>query len=177
MKLFDNQDSKRNAAQTIALDNQIKYIGGNVDLEVSTIDTTFNTYLLRHWFIGAMLSPILAQVKNTKYIVIGDDLPDSYYRAQPYSTMKKQYKDSITALSNFINSYTNNRVQLCTASETNDLSVAYMEMPEDYQKLLFSCSKPRETDTEYKACWQCESCYKNMHFGWLDRVAMTVRKE
>lgn len=175
-RLFDSQDIKRNEAQTKALYNQAAYLG-NVDIETTTIDTSFDKYLLRHWFIGAFLSPMLAQVRDAKYIVIGDDLPDSYYRAQPYSSMKKQYRDSTIALSKFINSYTDNRVQLCTASKTNDLSVAYMEMPEDYQRLLFSCSNPIETEDEYKVCWQCGACYKNMHFGWFDRVAMTVRKE
>lgn len=175
-KLFDSLYRQRNIAQQKALSNQVKYLDCRADITQSTVDTTYQYDLNRHWFIGAFLSATIADLKQLDYIVVGDDLPDSYYRAQPYAKMDKTYQESTMALSNFINSYTKNKTRLCTALETNNLSVAYMEMPEDYRRLLFSCSDPIEHNNFYRACGKCKPCYKNMHFGWWDKIATTVGK-
>ena len=169
--------SERYKTEKISVDNQIKYIDANVSLIETEIRSNGVSPIppLSDWYLTAILSLNHAIKANCKYIVVGDDLPDSYDRQQPHSIMDERKKENAILLGKFINSYSAGKVRLCTAMEDNDLSIRYMEMPSEYQKLTFSCRAPIESKYVMRACGNCTSCIKNKNFGWWSRVGKEIR--
>lgn len=172
---FNMYNSKRMEAEELALENQIKFIGKDIELDKTSISTTFKDSLAPDWYLTAILSAEIALNKKISYIVIGDDLIDSYDRDQSYSVLPANKKNIIETLGNFIRHYSRNKLELCTASETNRLSEAYNEMPLEFTKLTFSCRTPESSEYFYRACGYCNSCMKNKHFGWWDKIGKEIR--
>jgi len=168
--------SKRIDVENIALGYQMNYLKRDFRLISSVVDTSDpDSYLMTDWVLTATLTTGLAQKYGTRYIVVGDDLPDSYHRAQEYNTIKPRKKHMYAATGELIKWASHGKVELCTASETPNLSEAYNEMPDDYIALTTSCREPERGSVMYRQCGKCFSCFKNMHFGWWDRIGKEIR--
>lgn len=181
--LLNKNISTRTLSELIAVHNQVEYLkslGKSVTLLISSFDTGHALSPIRDWYACAMLSLDIVKQKKLDYIVVGDDLPDSYIRSQPFSKITEKQQKEITYLSGFINTYTENLCKVCTASESNNLSELYNTMPEDYLKLIFSCRNPIKIHTNnyvISACGACPTCIKNRYFGWYTRIAKELHIE
>lgn len=180
---FDMYPNKidRSKPEKIALNKQIEYLraeGKEIILHTSEINTDWKGILLADWYLSAVLSIEIASYNKLSYIVIGDDLLDSYDRDQSFSEMPENKKKIITAMGNFIENYSVTwSSKLCTANESNRLSELYMEMPSEFQKMTFSCRTPISTQHFYRACGECHACMKNRNFGWWPKIGKELRKE
>lgn len=177
--------SKRVKSERISVERQIKYLeerGKKIKLLTSEVSFSDDKPPIRDWYSAVMLSLNYVLREKVSHIVVGDDLPDSYDRAQEYSTLPAQYANEIAALNHFVKTYTYNKCDICTALDANNLSEKYFEMPEDYRKLIFSCRKPVYINNPNsiricEACGNCESCTKNLNFGWFNKIATAILKD
>lgn len=169
-------DSARWQTEWLALNSQIEYLrkrNTTIHLHTSSYSGP-EGWMIRDWYAAAFLSIGIALKHNLSYIVVGDDLPDSYKRSQSYSSLPEKQRNEIISLSNFISAYSSGKVSLCTALEASNLSELYNAMPSDYVSLVFSCRKPIQISLNnkvvFRPCGLCNSCYKNEHFGWYDKI-------
>jgi 7-cyano-7-deazaguanine synthase in queuosine biosynthesis len=170
--------SKRVETELISVRRQVEYLrqrGKTVELLISETHTADSFPPARDWYATVILSLNYAVMRGVRHIVVGDDLPDSYDRAQSYSVLPTQYAAEIEALNRFVRVYSRDKCDICTAHEANNLGELYSEMPEDFRQLIFSCREPvYQNEARIEACGKCTSCMKNRHFGWWDRISKCI---
>ena len=157
-------------AERVALNYQIEYLQRDFKLFNSEVGTSENISLMSDWVLAAMMSVNIAQKYNSSYIVVGDDLPDSYHRGLSFSKINKHKEQMYRLTGELIRVMASGNVDLCTALDTSDLSDAYNEMPSEYIKFTMSCRSPIITGHSIRTCSACHSCHKNQDFGWWDRL-------
>lgn len=171
--------SNRWESENLAVNKQVEYIrneGKNIKLFTSSFECSeLGVPPVRDWFASVILSINMFHKLNFSYIVVGDDLPDSYVRSQSFSNLPEKTEKEIKALSMLVDAYTSYKVKISTALDTNLLSEAYNEMPEKYRKLIFSCRNPKLYDkNSFVSCGVCPTCLKNRYFGWRYKISNRI---
>ena len=157
-------------AERVALNYQMQYLGRNFKLFNSKVDTSDDVPLTTDWVLAAMMSINVAAEFNSSYIVVGDDLPDSYHRGLSFSKIPERKEKMYRLTGEMVRALSNGHVDVCTALDTNNLSDAYNEMPLEYTQLTMSCRFPKITEYSIDTCNECHSCIKNQNFGWWERL-------
>jgi len=170
--VLDGLTSTRAKSEQTALQRQIEFLGGEVELMTSSLQSPpeLSFFLMKDWYCTQMLSIDMARVRGCKYLVIGDDLPTSYHRSRPDSSLNPVREKELRLLAKFTEVYSSGSVKLCVENREDDLYTLYNEMPLEYIKLTFSCREPEVDTYSSKCCGKCASCIKNKDFGFWDRV-------
>lgn len=175
-KMYPSVESK-SAAENISLCRQIRYLKADTELFVSAIDRDpkIRGSFMRDFYIPVLMSAHLALDKGLKYIVVGDDIIDSFKRSVSYgSHIDPVMKKELLAIKQFVEATTNNGVQLCLNSKSSTLMDEYLEMPEEYMKMAFCCETPIINKFSAIICSQCRSCVRNQILGIQQMVSHQV---
>lgn len=163
--------SPRLEVEDFAIKQQIAYLGREVSVTRSLVDTEAHSALIRDLTLGCLLSAEVAVFHGCSYIMAGDDLPSSFRRSLPFSEMAPHKKRMNISMGEYVRAVTNDTVDVTMGMESNLVAEAYNEMPTDYMELISSCREPVIKAGHVNQCGSCASCEKNKRFGFFDKIS------
>jgi 7-cyano-7-deazaguanine synthase in queuosine biosynthesis len=166
----------RQPAEEEALRQQCEFLGSDIKVYKTYLDSDIKIPLARDFHLAAFLSVNMAMKLKTKYIVIGDEILDGLIRSLPVGLYEEDlaHYEQLSFLKEYIKSYTNNSVQLSLNMSSPNVLEEYLKMPKDYLKLAFSCRNPTLKEFSAIACGNCISCHRNYLLGIKDLLSKQV---
>lgn len=169
---------QRYQLEEFSLDRQITYLDKKVKLVKSTVEISedFNILPMRDFFLAVVMSIKYAERNDLRYLVVGDDIIDGFLRGSPIGHLPNEdYERELEGLKVFIDSMSKGKVELSLSMRDNDVYSKYMELPDDYLKLCFSCRNPRIRGDYAQPCSECQACCRNRMLGIDKKLAKHVR--